>query len=331
MTESRLPDHLSVSAVKLADKCSLAWDYRYIKKIPSPVEAAAKMFGTVVHNGLESWYGDEGSDNHKKTQLSSYVHNGWFDQLPMDIGIALRHCIAAERDQASFVQALLLTRPELKSPRTTKAFLQSQEYKRFEGCRDELLAAATKCEDVRWPKDENAFQAYQKSIAIAKQLQDRWERHPRPLVVEKEFIAEFAGVEVWGRIDQIRADPNPDGEVHIEGLDVKTGRRLMTQMDAFLQAFLYNEACYLDPTLPMPEYWTFWMARHNKPQHGQIDRERHGKLAQRILHRVLEQIGSGTPAPHYGMWCDSCDYKSLCEQEISIWTPGADSLVLEAA
>lgn len=321
--------HLSVSQVKLADKCSLAWHYRYVDELPAPEEAASKVFGTVVHNGVENWYGDPGSDNHQKQELRSYVHDQWFEYLPQEVAIELRHCIAAERELAELEQLVRISRPKIKSPRTTVDFLKSPQFKHFEDARDGLLAASTKCEDMRWPQTENAFQAYMKSLFIANQLQERWRHFPRPLVIEREFTIELAGIEVRGRIDQIRNDPDPQGEVKTEGLDLKTGRQLMTQMDAFLQAFLYNEACHLDPGLPVPDFWTFWMARHNKPQRGEIDRERHTKIAERILTRVRRQIASGDYAPHYGMWCKSCDYAGICEAEISMWPPGQDSLVLD--
>jgi RecB family exonuclease len=163
---------------------------------------------------------------------------------------------------------------------------------------------------------------------IANQLQALWQPKPRPLFIEYPFIIEFEGLEIKGRIDQIRADPDPYGQVLVEGLDLKTGKRLMSQMDAFLQAFLYNEAAYQCPDLPVPDYWTFYMARHNKPQHGKIDRERHTRIAAKILKRVKNQIQSGDYAPQYGLWCDWCDYRQLCETEISMWSPGQDTLVL---
>lgn len=324
--------HLSVSSIKLADKCSLAHHYHYVDRLPAPEEAASKVFGTVLHIGTENWYGESG-DSYKTTNIRDFVHREWFEHLPMDVAIELRHCIEAERGLTDLEQLIRISRPTIKEPRQTKDFMTSPAFAHFEDARDGLLAAMTKCEDMRWPKDENAYQAYRKSIFIADQLQLRWQHKPRPLVIEKEFLIEFAGVEIRGRIDQIRRDPAMDPEPGtdgfvIEGLDLKTGRQSMTQMDAFLQAFLYNEACEADPGLPVPDYWTFLMARLNKPQHGKIDRERHSKLAERILRRVVSQIQSDEYAPHYGMWCSSCDYRGVCEQEINLWPAGEDSLVI---
>jgi len=324
--------HLSVSQVKIADSCSLKWRYKYVDQLPAPEEAATKVFGTVVHLGIEHWYGpEEDEDAFRQRTMRNYVHDLWFEHLPMDVGIALRKCIEAEKGQVELEQALLLVRPTLKSPRTTKAFEESDQKRVFEDARDQLLRAADKCEDMRWPKDENAFQAYQKSMFIANQLEERWKRRPRPLVIEKEFHIEFAGIEIRGRIDQIRADPFPNGQIHTEGVDVKTGRQLMTQMDAFLQAFLYNEACYQDPFLAqfLPEWWIFWMARHNKPQRGVIDRERHGRIAKRILERVRNQIQRNDYAPQYSQLCSWCDYRGLCEKELSLWPAGTDGVVLD--
>lgn len=320
-----------MSQIKTADACSLKWHYHYVDKIPAPEDRAATVFGTVVHNGVEQWYGMPGTDNHKTTDLKTYIHNEWFNHLPMDVGIALRHCIGVERELVNLEVALRLGRPDLKNPRGTKAFLESEQWRKFSDVKDELLRVADKCEDMRWAKDENAFQGWQKSMHIGNQLQQRWQHYPRPLVVEHQFTIEFAGVEIQGRIDQIRMDPDPvTGETMVEGLDLKTGRQKLTQMDAFLQAFLYNEACELDSSLPVPDVWTYFMARLNRPQHGHIDRARHSKLAERIVRRALRQIEADDFAPQYSMLCNMCDYSAMCEEEVSIWPPGEDSAVLEA-
>jgi len=321
---------LSVSRVKVLDKCELAYDYQYVQRLPAPSEKATKVFGTVVHVGVERWYGEPGSENHRNTDLRGYVAAVWTEVLPAPVLSALQQCIQAENTLAGLAQAILISRPELKNVRQTKDFLSSPEFKHFEEQRDRLLDASDKNKEMSWGKDENAFQAYQKSIFIADTLQQRWQQKARPLLVEGQFSVEFAGLRIRGRIDQIRRDPDPTtGEIAgTELLDIKTGKQIMTQMDAFLQAFLYFEACYLDPELPEIDWVTYHMARHNRCQHGRIDRQRHGRLATRILHSVKRRIESSDKAPSYGMWCKSCDFADLCAKEISMWPVGQDTLVL---
>lgn len=327
---------LSASRIRTADKCGLAYEYQYVKKLPAPYDKGATVFGNVIHDGLELWYGPDAdpatsATQHQDLSLVDIVADGWWKVLPQEVAPPLRACIRSAIELDALASAIVISRPQIKSPRTTRDYLSSNEYARFEDCRDQLLRASDKCETMKWPKDENAFQAYRKSLVIAEQLQRRWRRLPRPMVVERGFDLEFAGVHIRGRIDQIRIDPDPQGEAKVEGLDVKTGRQMMTQMEAFIQAFLYDEACRQLPDLPVPDYWTFWMARHDKPQHGVIDYTRHAKLAERIIHGVRERIERQDFAPHYGMWCKSCDFKDLCEQEVGLWPAGENSMVLEMA
>lgn len=316
---------LSVSRAKLSDKCMLAFKYARIDHIPEPSEGARKLFGNVVHNGVQNWYDSDFS----KTKLSDFIAAQWWEILPQDVATSLRKVLRAERDLVDLDQLIQITRPTIKAPRQTKAFMESDEQKRWLDAKDGLDAASNECKTIRWPKAENAFQAYMKSMVIANQLQDRWAHRPRPIGVELEFSIEFGGITWRGRIDQVRADPDPEGVVKVEGLDIKTGMQPMTQMDAFLQAFIYNEACIVLPELPTPDYWTFWLARHNRPQHAIIERERHTQLALRILNSVRNRLEAEEYPPSYGMWCGSCDFASLCEAEISIWEPGTDGMALK--
>lgn len=319
---------LSASRIRRADTCMLSYNYHYIDQLPAPAEKARTVFGSVVHNGVERWYGEPDSNNHKNTKLSVYVDEVWWEWLPQDVAISLRHTLNAERGLCDLEQLISISRPAIKNVRQTKDFMTSPQFKVFEDARDELLAASLKCETMTWPQNENAFQAYMKSMHIARLLEDRWKRMPRPVVVEYEFHIPFAGLNIKGVIDQIRVDPKPTGEAVVDLTDLKTGTQPLTQMEAFIQAFLYNEACLLEPNLPTPDIVTFWLARQNKPQHGRIDRERHTKLAERILRSVKQRVESGDKAPHYGKWCSYCDFRPLCEAEIGLWTPGEDSLVL---
>lgn len=321
---------LSVSRIKVVDKCGLAFRYTYVDKIPAPSESASMLFGNVVHDGVQVWYGEPGSNDHQRLDLARVFHDLWVQYLPPGIWPALDRCLDADRTLEALSQAIMISRPELKNPRQTKAFLESAEFKQYEDLREALTSKCDDLEEMRWPKDEGPIQAYRKSMVVASQLSRRWQHMPRPLVVEHPFLLKFEGYTIKGRIDQIRCDPLPTGEVGpLELLDIKTGRQVMTQMEAFIQAFLYDEACHIAEELPDPELITFWLARHDKPQHGRIDRERHRALALRILNNVARTIITGAWEPHYGMWCKQCDFADLCEQEIGLWPAGTDSLVLE--
>lgn len=321
---------LSASRIRTVDTCGLKFRYQYVDKIPASSEIAAVLFGNVVHDGVDVWYGPSG-DGFKTTSLRQCFHDKWVEYLPKNIWNALERCLALDQELEASAQAILLLRPELKSPRTTKAFLESSTNKLFEDQREELLKRCGAQDGIKWPAHENPIQGYRKSMEIADQMQALWQPLRRPIAVEYPFRLEFEGFSLRGRIDQVRNDPDANGQVLNELLDIKTGRQLMSQMEAFVQAFIYDEACYQDEALPTPDHVTFWMARFNKAQHGRIDRARHRKMAQGILNSVARRIITADYQPNYGMHCKMCDFKGLCEQEISLWPAGSDSLVLEPA
>jgi len=323
---------LSPSRVRSVQTCSLAFRYEYVDRIPALTESASALFGNVVHDGVQVWYGEPDSGDHQRLDLANIFHGLWAEYLPAGIWPALERCLEADRALEALAQAILISRPELKAPRQTKDFLSSAEFKQFEDHRENLIQKCDDLEEMRWPKDESPFQAYRKSMVVAASLTQLWKQKPRPLFVEEPFLLTFEGYTIKGRIDQIRCDPNEQGEPGpLELWDIKTGRQLMSQMEAFIQAFLYDEACFESEKLPSPELVTFWMARHDKPQRGKIDRERHRKLALRVLNNVARTIITGAWEPSYGHWCKRCDFAELCEEEINLWPAGSEGLVLEAA
>lgn len=320
---------LSVSRIKVVDKCGLAFKYNYVDRIPAATESASMMFGNIVHDGVDLWYR---SGKHTTDPLAPIFVKLWSEYLPKQVWSATERCLAADKDCEALSEAIKIARPTIKAPRQTKDFLESAEHARFEDLREALMSKCDAIEEVRWPKDENPLQAYRKSMIIAEQMQARWQPLPMPLVVEEPFLLKFEGFTIKGRIDQIRQDPDQNGELKpVELLDIKTGKQPLTQMEAFIQAFLYDEACYTNPELPEPDHVTFWLARHNRSQDGRVSRDKHRALALRILNNVARTIITGAWEPHYGSWCRMCDYKELCEEEIGLWPVGEDTLTLEAA
>lgn len=351
-TEERALTDLSTSRVGVANKCMLAFEYRYVRRLPSPSDSAASIFGNVIHGGVEKWYGGEGprteenKDAHKEQNLVEIVKAEWPEKPPEDDAVPeeyvqkrlppkiwemVSNLVVLEEERQALCAAIQLMRPTIKAPMQTKDFLESEEQIRFNEEMDALIALSAEFEEIRWPKGENAFQAYQKSILIAKRIEAEWKVQPRPLLVEEPFRLEFEGYVLRGRIDQVRQDIDPaTGQLVIPRIrDIKTGKNLMTQEEAFLQAFIYYEAVrQMDyPFLPEEVIdFDFYMARHVdaanhiKRQAGRIDRDRHVRLALRILHGVARRIKAKSYEPHYGMWCKSCDFKDLCDSEISIWS-----------
>lgn len=324
---------LSPTRIKNAQQCGLKFKYEYVDRIPSPTEGAALILGNVVHDGVQEWYGpDESPNDHRESSLADLFRAQWPQKLPPQIWAPTMEAIEADAECEALASLLVATKG-YKAPRMTKPFQESDAWRYFNDRMGRLLDACDKLEAIKWAKDENPLKAYQKTMDIARAMERRWKHLPRPIAVETPFMFEVEGFTIRGRIDQLRRDPQPGtGEAIVELTDIKTGRNAFSQMEAFIQLWVYHRAVRdlraqgID--VPMPDYIALYLARHDKPQRGQIDPDRHDRLALKILNRVGRDIITASYEPHYGFWCDRCDYKDLCEKEISIWEPGTEGLVL---
>lgn len=284
------------------------------------------MFGNAVHDGVAEWYGpDDNPGKHYEVALAPIVLAQWEQILPPVIWTMVQELRDLDAECDAVASAILFKRPTLKAPRTTVEFLASAASKEFAEKKTKMVSLSDALEEVKWPKDEDPYVAYRKSAEIADRMQARWQKLPRPLAVERPFSIEVEGFRVRGRIDQYRADPVlTTGEALLMMVDIKTGRQLMSQMEAFLQSFLYFKAIQSFDDLPdLPvdrDNIAFYHARSNKYQQGRIDERRHRRLASRILNGRARQIAMGQFEPSYGMWCKMCDFSDLCSNEISLWT-----------
>lgn len=315
----------SASRLATASRCGLAFEYQYIRKLPAPYDRGATMFGNVVHDGLAEWYGpDDAPADYTNTPLAPVILAQWERVLPPVVWNMVQELRELDAECDAVASAILFKRPQLKSPRMTKEFLESTASREFSEKKAKMVELCDALEEVKWPKDEDPYVAYRKSAEIAGRMQVRWQKLPRPLAVERPFAIEVEGFRVRGRIDQYRADPMPSsGEALLCMVDVKTGRQIMTQMEAFLQSFLYYRAIQSFDDLPnLPtdrDNIAFYHARSDKYQQGRIDERRHRRLASRILNGRARQIAMGQFEPSYGMWCKMCDFKDICSNEISMW------------
>lgn len=344
-TEERDLTDLSVSRITTANRCGLAFEHKYVRKLPTPTGSASAIFGSVIHEGVEEWFGGPGPitndnrDTHKNWELDEIVRQKWPDKLPPTIWDLVQELLLLDIERSAVCAAILMKRPTLKAPMQTKEFLESKAAKEFNEKHLELINICNEFEEIRWSKDENAFQAFQKSLQIAERIQKEWREQPRPFLIEEPFRLEFEGFVLRGAIDSVPQliDPKTGQLQRRLVRDIKTGKSLMTQMEVFLQAFIYNEAVrqmdydFLDEDIVD---FDFFMARHVNPngrtkrQAGRIDRERHERLALRILNGVARRIISASFEPHYGFHCKTCDFKDLCEAELSLWS-GPDGVGVE--
>lgn len=320
---------MSASRLGTISRCGLAFEYRYIKGLPAPWDRARTLFGHAVHDGLQLWYGyDDEPADHQAHDLAPLVLAQWERLLPPKIWADLQVLRDMDEECEAVAAAILFKRPMLKAPTQTQEYLTCEAVKEFVAKRAELVAVCDKFEEIKWSKDEDPYKAYKLSAKLADQMQARWQHLPRPLAVERPFALEIEGFRVRGRLDQLRLDPAwGTGEAVPRLVDVKTIASPMTQMEAFLQSFLYVEAVCAAPDLPDTNEVAFYLARHNKYQQGKVVRERHRKVAKRILNGRARAIATGAFEPSYGHWCKLCDYSDICSTELSLWD--GDGLVVE--
>lgn len=320
----------SPSRLATASRCGLAFEYQYVRHLPAPFERASGLFGDAIHDGVLEWYGpDDKPVDHTERDLAPLVLAQWAKLLPPGIWNRVQELRNIDEECAAVAAAVSFKRPELKNPTQTVEYQRASAVKLFNEKLSQIVELCDAFQEIKWPKDENPYRAYKKSAVLAQQMQKRWQKLPRPRAVERPFRVDFEGFHLRGRIDQFRVDPAREtGEMFALLLDIKTGRQLMSAMEAFIQAFLYWLACQQFDDLPNTDEFAFYMARKDQFQRGRIDPKRHPQLASRVLNGRARQIILQQFEPSYGFWCDRCDFKDLCTQEISMWD-GEDGVYAE--
>lgn len=315
----------SASKLSSISKCGRLYKYKYVDKIPEPVENSAQKFGNVIHNAVERWYGpDDEPVDHTKVSLVDLVKRQWVHEIPPLVWEHVKILRDLDEECQNTIAAIAFKRPTLKNPAQTKEYQESAAAKAFQSARVEMLNFCSELTDVRWPKDEDAYKSYVKSLVIAKQMEDMWKGRPRPLLVEGSFNIEIHEFRVRGRIDQIRREPDPDGVEIKSMVDIKTGRNPFTQMEAFLQSYLYWEAIQQMDEKYRTDSISFYFARHHQWFQGRIRPNDHRRLAYQILKTQSEKIANKQFAPEFTPGCKMCSYSDMCEGEISLWQPGSD-------
>lgn len=311
----------SASRLGVASRCGLAFEYQYIRQLPAPFDRARTIFGTVVHRGVQLWYGpDEAPIDHTGVDLVPLVLAQWQTVLPPVVWEKVLHMRDLDEECEAVAAAVLFKRPQIKSPRTTVEFLNSSAAKAFAEAKTEMLEFCDALEEIKWSKDEDPYKAYRKSAVIAKRIEERWKPLPRPLAVERPFIIEFDGFKLRGAMDQFRVDPAYGTRAAYTGvLDIKTGTQPLSPMEAFIQMWMYDKAASMMDDLPESHEIAFYLARPDKFQQGRIDPTRHDRLASRVLNGRARQIAMGQFEPSYGHWCKLCDFNDLCAAEIALW------------
>lgn len=334
---SQLTD-FSANRIGVANRCGLAFKYQYVDRLPAPYEGGAMLFGNVIHDGVAEWYGlgprtPENTNRHKETDLVQLVNKQWVHLLPPKIASHLEEMLTLDDECQATIDAIMLRRPELKSPGQTVAYQSSSAAKLMVEAQREMTRLCNKSQEIRWPKDEDPYKAFKKAGLIATRLQNEWRKQPRPLLVEEPFRTEYKEFVVRGRIDQVREDIDlTTGELkEPEVNDMKSGRQPLTQMEAFWQAFIYWKVNSEWDRTPETKQVGFTLVRHvdehghTKVQRGNIDPKRHERLASKILNGVARRIITAQFEPSYGHWCKRCDFRQLCETQIDLWEPEADS------
>lgn len=321
----------SPSRLSTAAQCGRKFELQYVRGIPAAYESGALMLGTAVHNGVQAWYElpDEGpAHGFQVHDLAPVICAQWEAILPPVVWGLVQELRELDAECDAVAAAVLFRRPELKAPRTTVDFLRSDASKAFNGRRAAMLELCDKLPEAKWPRDEDPYQAYRRAAEWGDQMQRRWQHLPPPLVVEYPFSLELFGFRCRGRIDAVRVDPMPPHGLALPTvLDYKTSRQPLTQMEAFLQMFIYYKAVEAALELPTTERIAFYLTRKNAYQQGRIDPERHSRLAYSILHGKARQIAMGQFEPSFGHWCKRCDFHDVCESELQMWV--GDGLTAE--
>ena len=309
----------SASRITTLGHCGRKFKYHYVDKVPRGAVSSALIVGSIMHDGMEAWFR---AGDHQDQPLWPHVQTAWDVWLEGqgELAAAMHAHRLAAAEAAELTEMIHFKRPDLKNPTGTKEYLSSPQAKQVSDAVAGVLEVVQAQEDqVQWAKDELPHVVFEKTRAWSASAEQVFAPLAAPLAVELPFQAEIAGYRIQGRIDQLRIDPNEQGEAITSVLDYKTSRNPLSPMLAALQSIIYAEATRQSPELPTADRVAFYLVRTGTWQPARVDPDRHLPLIERIVRERAAMIEHELYAPSYGMWCDRCEFRDMCAAELDLW------------
>jgi hypothetical protein len=315
------PFRVSANRVDKYLTCGYAFKLNYEDDVPPQRTASALLFGSVIHRALEAW-----SQDRTGMGLADRVHEAWLEETkdtPIrmflleygTLGVQARQLVADIRE----------SRPDIKSPRATKEFKESDVRTKQKVLLDEWLPELNKSR-YHFTKSDPLQNLYDESLTLADAYEARWCHLPKPYVTEVGFEFTWKKWRLNGRIDSVEQVVDRDtGEMRLGVIDYKTYGQQPSEHKDRRQLVMYDLAVrYLSNlgTLPAVEPWELivgldfvrWTDRWtcNPREFWRISQEDYDWL-ERDLENYSKAVGAGIYLPaSKGTNVDHCDYPGLC-------------------
>jgi hypothetical protein len=311
------PLKVSPSRLNAYVSCGVAFEKRYIQRVPEQKSGSAALFGNVVHKALESWA------LNRDANLLTLMRAAWLSCTEGDITndfIGAYGALSGQaiRQEHEIREAWAAKGKESKAPRMTKEWKDSDVAKKIRQLWHEW---GSKMDDSRWRfSDRDPITGlYDESLVLAKRYEARNKNRPNAIYSELSFDVKWHGFLLNGYIDAIEPRVNPAGELRgFDIVDYKTYRAEAPGAKDWRQGVMYHVALHglvrrgeMDLDLKgMRIVFDYPRLGVRKPYiFGQADFEQ--------LHRELEMYQRGVAAKVFmpaekGRNPDYCDYPEDC-------------------
>ncbi len=312
------PTLISASRIDQLLTCGVAFKYRYIDRLPREGSGSSALFGSAVHRALETWAPNRGES------LDKHVVQGWQDVTKGTVV----HDFLVKYDQLArrainLCDEIVLSRPEIKQPRQTKDFKDSQIAREISRFLAEWLPYLNTRSPWWFSENDPITRLYEGSLRTMRHYEEKWQHLVAPFETELQFSVEWRGFTLNGYIDAIEPVIDRDsGQIAGLGImDYKTYAVEPAEYKDWRQTVLYaivvqeliasGELSYAihEPILSGVDYVRLLERRYW--QVTDLDKERF--YEQLVVYRDRVTRHDFLPACK-NVNTNMCDYPSICCQ-----------------
>lgn len=233
------PLKVSPSRVNCLAECGVAFRMKYIERIPEITVGSWALFGSVMHKALEKWSLNRSQD------LVQLVRSAWMLETEgTPVKQFLQEHLALGEKALAFERDLLQRRPDLKKPRATTEWKESDIAREIAALLEAWIPRMRTDSPWGFTDSDPLPSLYTTSLGAAKTYQQRWRHLPAALHTEFAFDVPWRGFQLTGYIDAIEAlvDRETGEFVGVGVIDYKTYAKKPAEHKDYRQLVMYEIA-----------------------------------------------------------------------------------------
>ena len=233
------PSKVSPSRVNCLAECGIAFRMKYLERVPEVTCGSWALFGSVIHKALEKWSVNRSLD------LVSLVQSAWMSETEgTPVKRFLQEYLALSGEAAAFEADLLRRRPDLKKPKATTEWKESEIKGKIDQLQEDWLPKLQASSPWHFTDSDPLPSLYNTSLRSARQYAARWGHLPPALHTEFAFDVPWRGFRLTGYIDSIEAlvDRETGEFVGVGVVDYKTYGQQPAEHKDYRQLVMYEIA-----------------------------------------------------------------------------------------